>query len=313
MWFGEGQDSPHWWPHGLRSVTLDCQRRIVKHLVSTYARCLPSVYRYLSVLRCLVEQNLPSHVGAVWGMDGDKLPLQTGRKLPQYLAACISSINTICCGSVFAWSAPALPYLQSALAGDDTTTHSGGNYTYYNVSEDLGQHRVRFDNNASIGLLPDNTVSVAEGSIISSLVAIGCLVGSLPAGQLANAFGRRTMLQVMNVPLLVGWIIIIFADRHVALLCTARFIQGISLGLGAVMAPLYNEEIADARVRGSLGVIYDLMLTVGILWVYTAGASLPYLWLNISSAFTAVSTPPPGGPPYQQEYSDYYHSEAYIP
>nr|CAD7581158.1 unnamed protein product [Timema californicum] len=75
---------------------------------------------------------------------------------------------------------------------------------------------------------------------------------------------------------------------EVALLCTARFIQGMSLGLGAVTAPLYNEEIADARVRGSLGVIYDLMLTVGILWVYTAGASLPYLWLNISSAFTAV-------------------------
>nr|CAD7462899.1 unnamed protein product [Timema tahoe] len=221
-------------------------------------------------------------------MDGDKLPLQTGRKLPQYLAACISSINTICCGSVFAWSAPALPYLQSALASDVTTTQPGDNYTYYNVSEDLNQRRVNFDNNGSIGLPPDDTISVAEGSIISSLVAIGCLVGSLPAGQLANAFGRRTMLQVMNVPLLVGWIIIIFADRHVALLCTARFVQGISLGLGAVMTPLYNEEIADTHVRGSLGVIYDLMLTVGILWSYIAGASLPYLWLNISSAFTAV-------------------------
>ncbi|CAG2064552.1 unnamed protein product, partial [Timema podura] len=164
-------------------------------------------FRYYNVLRCLVEtkprltcwrcvrdgwrQTTPA--------DGEETTPVSGRL-----------------HFVFAWSAPALPYLQSALASDDTTTQPGGNYTYYNVSEDLSQRRVNFYNNASTGLPPDDTISVAEGSIISSLVAIGCLVGSLPAGQLANAFGRRTMLQVMNVPLLVGWIIIIFADRHVS-------------------------------------------------------------------------------------------------
>ena len=47
--------------------------------------------------------------------------------------------------------------------------------------------------------------------------------------------------------------------------------------------PLYNEEIAEVRIRGALGVNLDLMFNAGILYVYIIGALESYLWLSISA------------------------------
>lgn len=50
-----------------------------------------------------------------------------------------------------------------------------------------------------------------------------------------------------------------------------------------MVTPLYNEEIAEVRVRGTLGVNMDVMFNVGILYIYIIGALDSYLWLSISA------------------------------
>jgi SP family facilitated glucose transporter-like MFS transporter 8 len=68
------------------------------------------------------------------------------------------------------------------------------------------------------------------------------------------------------------------------LIYVARFISGIALGTGSVVTPIYCEEIAEVRVRGALGVLYDLQIGNGILFVYVVGAYVSYLWLCIACA-----------------------------
>lgn len=67
-----------------------------------------------------------------------------------------------------------------------------------------------------------------------------------------------------------------------------RFINGLSFGAVTVAVPLYNNEIAEDRVRGSVGVYLDLMLCVGILWSYVVGAISSYYWLSVSCLMIPV-------------------------
>jgi SP family facilitated glucose transporter-like MFS transporter 8 len=58
---------------------------------------------------------------------------------------------------------------------------------------------------------------------------------------------------------------------------------GVACGAATVVTPLYNEEIAEVRIRGALGVNMDIMFNVGILYIYIIGALESYLWLSISA------------------------------
>lgn len=50
-----------------------------------------------------------------------------------------------------------------------------------------------------------------------------------------------------------------------------------------MVIPLYNEEIAEVRIRGAVGVSLDIMFNAGILYIYVIGALDSYLWLSISA------------------------------
>jgi len=63
----------------------------------------------------------------------------------------------------------------------------------------------------------------------------------------------------------------------------ARFILGVACGAATVATPLYNEEIAEIRIRGALGVNMDIMFNVGILYIYIIGALESYLWLSVAA------------------------------
>ena len=59
--------------------------------------------------------------------------------------------------------------------------------------------------------------------------------------------------------------------------------MGVACGAATVVTPLYNEEIAEVRIRGALGVNMDIMFNAGILYIYVIGALDSYLWLSISA------------------------------
>lgn len=58
------------------------------------------------------------------------------------------------------------------------------------------------------------------------------------------------------------------------MLYAGRFIIGMAGGAFAVAAPCYTSEIAEKQIRGALGSYFQLMVTLGILFVYAVGAGV---------------------------------------
>ncbi|KAJ9573973.1 hypothetical protein L9F63_008631 [Diploptera punctata] len=191
------------------------------------------------------------------GLESTEVLVEDCKRWPQYLAASLATLFAVCVGTVDAWSSPALPYLQEP---------------------DLLLQEFNITNHTSHHIITDD-----EASWIGSLAPLGALIGAIPAGYLANVLGRKLLLLLLTVPLLLGWVIIIIAQDSVPSLYVARFILGIACGAATVATPLYNEEIAEVRVRGALGVNMDMMFNVGILYMYIIGALDSYYWLSIAA------------------------------
>lgn len=153
-------------------------------------------------------------------------------------------------GTVLAWTSPTLPELQSA--------------------------------NSTLPITPE------EGSWISSLVAVGAIVGAVPAGYFAERFGRKLVILALSAPFLLSWVLIVAANS-VVLLYLARFIAGIATGAVSVVAPMFIGEIAESSIRGALGSFFQVMLTVGILYTYIIGAVAGYTWLGTLSGAIPVA------------------------
>lgn len=78
-----------------------------------------------------------------------------------------------------------------------------------------------------------------------------------------------TMLSVIIV-FTVGWCLIIWPS-NVGMLMAGRFLTGMAGGTFCIAAPIYTSEIAQKEIRGTLGSFFQLMVTVGILYVYVIG------------------------------------------
>ncbi|KAL0129708.1 hypothetical protein PUN28_001757 [Cardiocondyla obscurior] len=110
-------------------------------------------------------------------------------------------------------------------------------------------------------------VSDQEGSWISSLVPLGAIPTAIPAGMLADRFGRKKTIWAITVPLFLCWYIIGFASSKIWIFL-ARFIAGAACGAASVVVPMFASEIAEQSIRGLLGTIFQLQITAGILFAY---------------------------------------------
>jgi len=104
------------------------------------------------------------------------------------------------------------------------------------------------------------------GWVTSSLV-IGCMAGFLSAGLLSDRFGRKKVLVATALLLSVGGILCAFAPSFIFLIL-GRVIGGIAVGWGLVIAPVYIAEIAPTERRGSLGMINQVAIMIGISAAY---------------------------------------------
>lgn len=92
-------------------------------------------------------------------------------------------------------------------------------------------------------------------------------------------FRYRSMLSLV-IPFTIGWALTIWA-KNFAMLIVSRVFIGVAGGAFCVAAPMYIGEIAQKEIRGTLGSYFQLMLTIGILFVYAVGAGVSVLWLSV--------------------------------
>ncbi|BFF92930.1 facilitated trehalose transporter Tret1-2 homolog [Drosophila madeirensis] len=210
-------------------------------------------------------------------------PLQDGvvktSKTRQYVAALIMCLGAVAAGTALAWTSPVLAQISvqppsNATAGNSTM----GNSTIANGTSPV-----------PLPLPSEDRLQLTAGqqTWVSSLLAIGAFLGAMPTGYIADAIGRRYTAMVMNVPFILAWLSIIFANSA-GWLYVGRFLIGISTGSFCVVAPMYISEIAETSIRGTLGTLFQLLLTVGILFVYLVGSMVSWTTLSTLCLFVPI-------------------------
>lgn len=93
---------------------------------------------------------------------------------------------------------------------------------------------------------------------------VGCLLGSISAGGIADRFGLKKSLYACAACFALSSIGVWAAPDFVQYVLW-RIVGGVGIGAASIVAPMYIAEIAPARVRGRLVVFYQLGIVAGIL------------------------------------------------
>ncbi|KAK4877066.1 hypothetical protein RN001_009572 [Aquatica leii] len=154
-------------------------------------------------------------------------------RLHQYVAALTVSIAVLSVGTVVGWTGNIIDVL---LAGQ-----------YNNIP-----------------------ISPKFLSWLISLSTLASMIFSIPSGIMCDTFGRKTTLLFLTIPVIVGWLLILFANS-IDIILIGRFITGIGTGSLYVLVPLYASEIAETEIRGKLASFFQLFLTFGTCLSYILG------------------------------------------
>ncbi|XP_010487356.1 PREDICTED: sugar transport protein 2-like [Camelina sativa] len=133
----------------------------------------------------------------------------------------------------------------------------------------------------------------------SSLYLAG-IFASLVASYFSRAFGRKPTIILASIFFLAGALLNLSA-QNLGMLIGGRILLGCGIGFGNQTVPLFISEIAPPRYRGGLSVMFQFLITVGILaascvnyltstlkngWRYSlGGAAVPALILLVGSFF----------------------------
>ncbi|RIM67594.1 sugar porter family MFS transporter, partial [Staphylococcus arlettae] len=135
----------------------------------------------------------------------------------------------------------------------------------------LGGLLYGYDNGVISGalLFIDNDIplnSFTEGLVVSSML-IGAIIGSGASGPLADKLGRRRLVLFIAIIYIIGSITLFIAP-NITILVIGRLIIGLAVGGSMATVPVYLSEMAPTELRGSLGTLNQLMITIGILSAY---------------------------------------------
>jgi len=105
-----------------------------------------------------------------------------------------------------------------------------------------------------------------EDAVVSASLA-GAMLGAIAGGKLADRLGRRPTVALGG---LIGFLGALLATLSpiVDLLVFGRIVIGFSIGMLTCVAPLFIAEISPSHLRGRLGALFSVALTVGLLTAF---------------------------------------------
>jgi len=102
-----------------------------------------------------------------------------------------------------------------------------------------------------------------EGFLTGSL-ALGCMVGCVVAGRIADQYGRRPALMIAAVVFALSSLGMAFSNSLIVFV-GMRFMAGIGVGMASMLSPMYIAEVSPPSIRGRNVAINQLTIVIGIL------------------------------------------------
>ena len=100
--------------------------------------------------------------------------------------------------------------------------------------------------------------------IAMSTALVGCLIGAMVAGAMADKYGRKPLLIIAAVLFTVSAIATGLFNTFF-LFNVARFVGGIGIGVASALSPMYIAEVSPGEVRGKLVSLNQMTIVLGIL------------------------------------------------
>jgi SP family arabinose:H+ symporter-like MFS transporter len=138
-------------------------------------------------------------------------------------------------------------------------------------------------------------LSGAALGLVTASAQLGCIGGPFLSAWFCDRVGRRNTL--IFSALLFGISAIMTAiPKEIVTFCIFRFVGGVGVGFCSIASPMYITEVAPARIRGRLGLMYQMAIVAG---VFTSGivayflakhlvASLSWRWMFASEMLPII-------------------------
>ncbi|HEY9362624.1 MAG TPA: sugar porter family MFS transporter [Chitinophagaceae bacterium] len=168
---------------------------------------------------------------------------------------------------------------------NQTGTHNNAYIIGISFISALGGYLFGFDFAVISGALPFLRTAFQlnawwEGFLTGSL-ALGCIVGCLIAGNLADRSGRKPGLLIAAL-IFGGSSLGMAFSPTLTVFVSMRFMAGIGVGMASMLSPMYIAEVSPASVRGRNVAINQLTIVLGILITnlvnYTLADKGPEAW-----------------------------------
>ena len=117
-----------------------------------------------------------------------------------------------------------------------------------------------------LDFIPYQLSDFAKGYLVAG-ASIGAAVGALAAGPLTDRYGRKSLL-IADAAIYAVGALLSAVTLNAAMLLTSRTLIGLAVGADSAIATAYIVEFAPANRRGSLSIMQQWMITVGILVSY---------------------------------------------
>lgn len=97
-----------------------------------------------------------------------------------------------------------------------------------------------------------------------SVALLGCLIGAMVAGMMADRYGRKPLL-LISAFIFLSSAYATGAFSVFSWFLAARFLGGIGIGIASGLSPMYIAEVAPTSIRGKLVSLNQLTIVLGIL------------------------------------------------